>query len=95
MCSVSSCDHDTPIHQLMCPGHWFMVPAALKTEVNDAYRAYRRTVPRTSTGTKMGQKAFDRVAWHEASNKLEAAQNAATVHVEAKLAERAARRSSA
>lgn len=95
MCSVSSCDHDTPIHLLMCAGHWFMVPAALKTEVNDAYRAYRRTVPRTSTQTKVGDKAFDRAAWREASAKLEDAQNRATQHVEAKLAERAQRRSNA
>lgn len=91
MCSVSSCEHDTPVHQLMCPGHWFMVPAALKTEVDGAYRAYRRTVERASTARRMRQK-FDRVAWHEASNTLEDAQNRATRYVEGKLAERAARR---
>lgn len=88
MCSVSTCGAETPITQLMCGRHWFMVPAALKTEVNEAYRAYRRTVPRTGTRTKVGARAFDRAAWHEASSKLEDAQNRATRAVEAKLAAR-------
>lgn len=89
MCSVESCPAETPIAHLMCGRHWFMVPAAMKTEVNDAYAAFRRTVPKSGQQyRKIGPK-WDRAAWKQAGRVLEAAQQRATAHVEARLAERA------
>lgn len=38
-CPVKGCSESVHISRLMCPEHWMMVPAALRTSV---YREYKR-----------------------------------------------------
>jgi hypothetical protein len=56
-CPVNGCKALVPSSKLMCPTHWFLVPAELG---NAVYREYRRA-PRTEAHFAAMQAAVDHV----------------------------------
>lgn len=40
-CPIVVCHERCPHHNLMCRGHWFLVPEDLRTEVWRAYNQYQ------------------------------------------------------
>lgn len=42
-CAADHCDTKIPNHKLMCSDDWALVPRAVQSRVNSAYRARSRT----------------------------------------------------
>lgn len=46
-CAAVGCQHDIPLHLLMCIDHWRMVPVALRREVTQTFRDANRNLSAT------------------------------------------------
>lgn len=41
-CAIPGCAHRIPLHLLMCPGHWRLVPTSIQVRLNRAWRIFVR-----------------------------------------------------